>query len=559
MIVKRSAYSRSISIEIAVHFGVVAIFYIPILVILFPAAMMLTGILIASSFIPQTRFTHWISADSLSPLMMGIFAALAVAIIGVVAHFYRHQDDSYRLKRLSGSDGDKLEKLISGMWAKISNGPPPALRWFPAFDIAGYAATRNGEPELQISAGLWQAAVSGKDTAIAILAHELAHLRNKDPLVLKVLDGIRVGAACVLAFSALIGLVIFCLVLASEGSTAYADQGFRGMAFRSLLVIVGAAMVLVIFPLSWLALRRHIGLIHSLLEIRADLDATLWTGGRENFTQAFATNKSVRRSGRRELLAALLSRKLSHIPERERLQILRSPALLITPKTQFFALSVLLAAALPLNFASGLILGGALNHLIVQSVAAALNAALVCLLIAGQAEDRVRIGAMRIATLALVSVVVTALPRVNFEPISYLIMSWTLGFGGAPADSSTLFESIQITFEDLFGKVADALLNVEAGIASTVALLALGGLAALSSLPSIQSRGLRVASVGIAAVIGSLLAGFDSYRSLSLPIVVETAAWLKEKEIRHSILLCLPILLALVVDSAFVGLRRAIR
>lgn len=556
---KQSAFSRSLTIEIAVHMGVIALIYLPILAVFFPALLIQVGATITSSFFPGTAFSLWLSSHPNGALIAAILFILAIAIISIFLHFRRNQDDVQRLQKLRGKEGDRLESLVAGMWKKISRGPAPQIRWFPRFDVAGYVALQKGQPELQVSGGLWQTAISGDKTAIAIVAHELAHIRNKDPRFLRILEALRIGAAGALAVAATIGLVIFCLVLVSEVTTAFIDQGFGGAIFRAVLVVVGSIMVLVIFPLSWLALRRHIGYIHSLLEIRADLDATLWTGGRENFTQAFATNKSVGRTGRRQLLVALLSRKLTHIPERERLEILRRPSLLITPKTRFFSLSVFLAAVLPLNFATGLFLGGALNHLVAQSIAVAYNVTLVGLLIVGQTEGAIQISIRRIATLALVSIIVTAVPLINFEPISYLIMSWTLGFGDAPADSTTLVHSIIVTFQDLAEKIANALINFEAGVALFIAALSLVGLVYSSAQPSLFQTRSRLTCVAFAAIVGSFLAGFDPFRSFDLPLVSATADWLEERNVGHSILLCLPIMLAFFVDISSSCLRRIMR
>lgn len=553
---QRSALSSSITVEIAIHTAVVVFVYLPILVILFPAALILTGTMIASSFSPGSAFTTWLTSQPLAPTIAGICVTLLVALISFLIYLRRPKNGENTLKSLSGENGTKLQKLVSDMWDKLDGRELPSIRWFPAFDIAGYAATRNDRAELQVSGGLWQAAVSGDQTALAIIAHELAHLRNQDPTFLKFLDIIRVCAASVLVFSFSFGLVIFCLVFVSEAYGAFIVDGFNAMMLRSLLVIVGAFMVLIIFPLSWLALRRHIGFIHSLLEIRADVDAALWTDGRENFTQAFATSKSVRRTGGRELLSALLTRKLSHIPERERLLLLKSPSLIITPKTQFFALSLLLAVALPLNFASGLYLGGTPNHLVALSVAIALNAALVCLLVVGQMDGRINIGATRIAILVFASVIATSLPRINLEHISYLIVGWTTGFDGTPANLSTLEESIKTTWEGILEDITAALLNVEAIISYLVGFGLLWAFTVTGSFPSLLTTKYRVTLAVLVVTSATIIAGYDTFRSPEFPYVEDIADWFEINDIGHAILLSLPICAAFLVDIFFVALRQ---
>lgn len=552
---KRSAFSRSLAAEIAIHIAIIIFVYIPILIILFPAAIILVGSTIVASFIPDTCFAAWLTGGSIGPMTVGVLLTLIIAMIGISLHLHRSRKEELRLKSLQGRDGVALERLVFVMWEKIAEGPAPAVRWFPAFDIAGYAALCKGKPELHLSAGLWKNAVSGQKTAEAILAHELAHVRNNDPLRLRILDLFRVGAASVLIFATVVGLAVFCLVFMLEATTAFREGGAGAMMFRSLLVVVGTTMLLVVFPLSWLALRRHLGFVHSLMEIRADVDAAHWTGGRESFTQAFATNKNVQRSGHRELLTALISKTVSHIPERERLEIISKPMLIITPKTRFFALSIILALVLPLNFGSGLFLGGGANHLIALSVAVAYNSALVCMLIIGQSEGPVKLGVWRLATLALVSVLVTAVPRINLEPVSYLIMSWTLGFGGAPADLNTLFDSVSITTIDLSKKVANAVLNIEALVALIIATLSLWSLTISTAKQSILPTGIRAALAVLLVTTGSCIAGYDAFRSFELPFVVEVAEWLDGLKIGHSILLCLPISLVLAIDITIITVR----
>jgi hypothetical protein len=218
-------------------------------------------------------------------------------------------------------------------------------------------------------------------------------------------------------------------------------------------------------------------------------------------------------------------------------------------------MSILLAVALPLNFASGLFLGGALNHLVAQSAAVAFNMALVGALCAGQTNGRVYITFTRITGLALVSVLVTALPRINLEPISYLIMGWTLGFGGAPADISTLSQSLSITIQDLSEKLTAAILNGAAAISFTFAAIALMAFATTSAIPSALPTKLRIGAAMLAAMFGSFLAGFDPFRSLVPTILPNIADWLEGLGIGYSILLFAPIALALMVDTLFVAVN----
>ncbi|TCQ95366.1 hypothetical protein [Neorhizobium sp. JUb45] len=434
------AFAQSATVELLTHYAVLVFVLVPVLALVFPGMLFAIGATMLASVIPDNAVSQWLQNDRYSPL---IFAGAIALVIGVASVLVERRQLILAppgLRELSGEKGLKLHEMVAAMWRRLApDSAPPSIRWFPALDIAAYATTRDARPELQVSAGLWRAATSDDPIATAIVAHELSHLIYRDPRSLFWLNIIVVATRGILAVTAGFGAVIVLLVLGYE-SLRILDRGDGSLSivFACVRIVAAAGVILILIPLGWLALRRQVAFVTSLIEVRADVAGALWTGGLRQYTQIFATHERVQKTTDRDLLTTILSPSFSHIPQRERLSILASPSLLVTPKLEFFLLSVVLVFLLPINFATPYLLDGVLNYLAIQVLAAALNAVIVSMLIVGSTHGPVLISARRLFTLAIASCVVTALPRINLEPLSYLPFSWLMGFGGATADWSTL-------------------------------------------------------------------------------------------------------------------------
>jgi Zn-dependent protease with chaperone function len=541
---RADALSRSASVETAAHVTVLICVLLPLLGVVFPALLILVGFTMLTASAPDSAVGQWISRSEVAPFSI---ACVLAAIVGVFGALFAPQRSATatKLREPVGRDGQKLVELTQKIWQQTrGKGRMPTVRWFPAMDIAAYAAMPGGRSEVHVSAGLWRSAVSGEPAAQAILAHELAHLRYRDPLLLALLAHICTAIRAILLVMSLLGLVVIVWVLILETQIMLLKNNNISFIIGGWLRILGAASVVVILmPLAWLAIRRQIAFITSLIEIRADVAGAVYTEGLEHFTQLFATHKGVARSGSRNFLSSLVSIELTHIPERERIGILASPQLIITPKIQFFAFSLLLVFLLPINFASPLLWGGAANHIAMQAITITFNAALVIMIIVGRSAAKIQISTRRLVGLAAASVMITALPRINLEPLSYLAMSWIAGFGGQPADLSSLPHDVAVTASDLAGKARVALLNrgaVVAGAVSTLSLLALYVAApAAAWIPA----WLRVAAALLLVSAGSVIAGHDEFRAQDLGLAEATQSWLNAQEVDPSATLCLPLIL----------------
>lgn len=547
-----------------VHVGVLVLVLTPTIAIIFPgvvillAATLLTNVLAADSTV-----AGWIEHAKASPLVVACFATLAVAA-WTAARIWLERDRTVRsqLRDPAGKAGEDLKTIVADQWKQLSGdaSPCPFVRWFPALDIAAYAVERRAQPEVHVSAGLWRALIEGQRPARAILAHELAHVLHKDARLLRCIEAIARATSVVTLFAGAIALMTLGALLVHIGVDAWmAGQTLTAVLFRALQTLGAAAVILIILPLGWFAIRRQVAFITSLVEVRADVCAAEWTEGLERYTQAFAETERMVASTRVDLLVAMLSSRLTHIPQRERLELLRRAELIVTPKLRFFALSVLLAFLLPINFATPYLFHGALNYVSILSLAVVLNVAIVAMLINGRSpgQQPVALRASRYLTVSLASCLVAALPKINLEPLSYLFMSWVAGFGGEPLSWPQLTHDLGITLGDVGKRVRAAVFNLgflpAVGLASVgLFLLARGHASCIRE----GSTGAVVFPALVAAVL-TVLAGLESRFPLSSDGMDELRDLLSSLGWGQTILLGLPLLGAALADRV-VQLSRSV-
>lgn len=548
----KTPFERSATCELAIHVAVLLVLT-PILMFIFPSFMLLVSATMMNSMATQYSFlTGWIGPVQRMPQVVALVAAVMTAVLALVweAHVSRRAP-SLVLRQPSGRDGDTLLTIVEGQWRRLGKSTPaPVVRWFASMNIAAYAVETAAGAELQISAGLWRAVVSGSSAAEAILAHELAHVVYRDARLLRLIKHINTATRAVILIIAVVSTSTVALILFERCATALRiDQGAWAVG-RIMLQTMGiAGIVLILFPLCWLALKRQTALIISLIEIRADIAAAMWTGGLERFTQRFAEQENVVRSTDRDLLSALLSPDLTHIPERERLHILNTPALLITPKLRFYSFSILLVFALPINFATPLLFGGKANYLAMLSLGVSLNVAIVTMLLLGRgtAPHQVPVPIGRSFVLATASCVVGALPRINLEPVSYLVMSWLAGFGGTAMDWGNLINDTAITAHDLATRLTSNLLNPFFMVAVIAAFCALYVIARPPHNWAARPGAWSVALVAAAATIATVVAGADARLPIPLGADNSLESTIAVIGLHQTLYLCLPTVCAAVV------------
>lgn len=553
------AMARSATVEIVVHFAVLLLVLFPILTVIFPALLLSVGAtMLANTFAPGSMLSIWIEESRLAPLFVACVVALVIAGSAILwSEICQMRAGLNKLREPSGRDGQRLLDIVADLWRQLNGSTmPPVVRWFPSMDIAAYADHTAVGPELHVSAGLWRAIVSNHPTARAILAHEIAHLVYRDVRVLRWVKYIDISARSVLLMTAVTGMFTLIIVLIQQtGEILSSGQDVLAILLTWIRIIISACVVLILLPLCWLALRRQIAFITSLIEIRADIAAALWTGGLERFTQLFAESENVVRSTRRDLISAMLSPGFTHIPERERLEILSTPAYIITPKLRFFTFSLLLVFLLPINFATPLLFGGAVNYLAMLSLSVSLNVAIITMLLVGLTEESklITLSIRRRVTLAVVTCVVGALPRINLEPVSYLAMSWLVGFGGAPMDWSQLPHDLSITVLDLARRIGSALFNPFAALAIIGAYAAVTLLSNTASWPVKSPIKLRCAAPVAVAGISTIVAGIDPRLPLPFDANETIRSTIAAIGINHTLYLCFPLASAAIIDFIYAG------
>jgi Zn-dependent protease with chaperone function len=549
---RASGLVRSVSIEITAHAVVLALILVPILGIISPALLFILGETVISAFLSE-RLNMPVGTRNFEVLMCG--ASLGAIAVGVLAIRWNernvHTSAPLKTRPLKGKDGQRLTQIVSELTEKMGGLPngPPLLCWFSSMDVAAYAVHMPLGPQIQLSAGLWRAIIMENRSAWAILAHEIAHLRFSDPVIFKWLERLYIATRAILLLTTAMAVAAIAAVCFDLGSEAWqSTHPGAALASTALKILLASISVLVIIPLSWLALRRQAAFITSLIEIRADIAAAVWTNGLEHFTQAFADNHRVHRSTRWQMLQAVFSPTLSHIPERERLQILRNPVSICTPKIRFFALSLFLAFVLPINFCTPLLWHGALNSAAMLGLSIAFNCTLAAMVLSGFADTgRVALPAFRTLQLAVASCVITALPRINLEPLSYLVMSWSVGFGGTALDLQQLGRDALSTWLDVRNRFGVALFDPQILLAVGIAYAALKWLAHNAAKAKARVHGLILPLTCTA--FATLVAGLDKRVSLSVSGRDQLLHWMTVMDPVSVLMLCLPLLAAALAHN----------
>jgi hypothetical protein len=293
-----------------------------------------------------------------------------------------------------------------------------------------------------------------------MLAHEMAHLAYSDPPVFRGLAACAESAVLVTRITLWVGVAttaLMCVLTLCLDISTGTEIGL--MAGRQVATLAIALLTLTFIPLSRLIVKRHGGFIASLLELRADVVAAACSGGLADFAGT-VRDANVRKSTIGDIGHSLMSPDLTHIAESERLALLTTPARLATPKLRYFAASLLLAFAMPLNIVTPYLATGGLNHLLMLGPVAALTFVIVAMTVSSGAN--VQVPWWRFVVLGAAACIAAALPRINLEAVSYLLIQlamWPAGtdFGGE-APSWELFRNyLSMTAADLADKVWTAI------------------------------------------------------------------------------------------------------
>ena len=430
-----------------------------------------------------------------------------------------------RYREPTGAQGLTLTQRVESLWSQV--GPrrvlPPPVLWFANPSVLAQAMVRSDRSEIAVSTGLWERIQALDPIADAILLHELAHLRYRDPVTFRRMAAQLESAVSCVALLFHVLAVTTSLLMLQQVLLAILDHRQLGFAFRQGVVVAGiGAIALLLCSITAAAVRRYVGLITALIELRADVRAAHWSGGLSRFADLISACTMVHRSTWTDRARSLFSLDLTHFSETERLEILRSPEQLMTPKVRYFGFSLVLVSLLPLNGLTPLFEGGILDWAATVAVAVGLTSASAAMLtIAARAKRR--ISAMRLMVLSVCSVLFSAGCHINLYTFAYSLSTAAVEVGmGRPSlseNGTTLsLANFVIVMSYPFRDIARQLAELWSGgalvVGMVIVMAVFTGMQELARNPGRFGR-LRwpvPAIVSVAGGVGVVLDAYDPWR-----------------------------------------------
>lgn len=420
-----------------------------------------------------------------------------------------------------------LLALVDQLWAHLpaKNGTTPTTVWFSNLGVVARALSSHDGPCIAVSAGLWDRVVKGDPLARVVLLHEMAHLSFRDLQIIALFEGISELSRTVLTtlFYA-VGVTIVWLGLVEIG------QGV--ILGRSLTIVLGRLVGLVVIgsiagflaPMLLLLIRRYLGFLISLLELRADVVAAMWSGGLDRFAFTFAQDTSIHQNSLVERTRSLFSTTLTHLPESERLDLLRHPARLMAPKLRYFAMSLIYPAILPLTGFIGYILGGLFAFISVIVVAAAANiTSALMLTLYFRYKAQLPIQQLLVISAALVTFMATS--QIRLDTINYFVVTTIASFtfegsvGAADASMRQVWLDLQTTVRDILEQLVSVANHGWIVGSWIIIFLALSIIGAVGSRLAVLRGNGRVVFSGLVACItiaATCVDGYNEWRGADL-------------------------------------------
>jgi hypothetical protein len=448
--------------------------------------------------------------------------ATAVRYRSRLRHFESDSPDGRSYRRAEAGRGDALRLRVEGLWSRVAapGASCPAVSWFPNVCVLANAMMRSGHSTIAVSTGLWERLELGDPIAEIVLLHELAHLHERDAARFTCWKALldATNRTLRLLLSALFAIIVFLLgnqlVLDLE---AHARPG--AIARHEIMVAAIGLLALSLIPVMAAMIRRYLGLLTSLVELRADVRSAQWMGGLTRFADILGENPMVHKSDLSDRRRSWFSLDLTHLSETERVEIVRNPERLFTPKIQYFLFSLLLALVLPLNGVTPLFEGGIADLGVVVIVGLALTVA-VCAMLIVAGGTTARISGRRLFALAAALTAFVAACQLNLYTVTYSLstIAVEIGLPGAGALSSrTFLADLASSFHDIAGQVVRIWSRgwVVASMAITTSTLV--GLRSAAKLRPARCDSVRVlAAAGAASGLGVVIDGYDPWRAYVL-------------------------------------------
>ena len=527
-----SLWASACSIEIRVHTVLFSLILLPFAFLIFPFLVFHIGASLVNLNLsadwqhwngPSTRqgFSFLSDAQEITTAIALVLVTLWAAIARYRAVVQKLKSDvsgGRRYKNLVGDRGNALRTRIANYWSQLAmqSGPPPEVVWFPSAAILAQAMIHSNQPVVAVSAGLWERTDGGDPIAEIILLHELAHLSYGDPARFIRFKAVLDAATRTLAWLVRVLVLIVAFLMIHQLIANYSAHIRAGAILREeVMIAVIGLLGMSICPVAAAMIRRYVGMITALIELRADVRSAQWAGGPERFAELLSNHPLVHQSTLTDRARSMFSLKLTHLSETERLDLLSNPGRLLTPKVRYFFFSLMLVLLLPLNGLTPLFEGGILDLAAVATVAAALSASVSTMVMLG-AGGGIRIPALRLLALSVCVVLFTAACQLNFYTLTYSMSTVAVGIGLPPSGST---ESFWADMASAFHDIRGQLLNVWTGgrilLSFLVATMALIGLTLAAKRlagagGSVNSWCLVV--IGTASGLGAVVDGYDPWR-----------------------------------------------
>lgn len=433
------------------------------------------------------------------------------------------EETDSRYRRLKPTQGKTLRKREASLWREAveSTSEPPEILWFPNVAILARALSSRGLVQMAVSTGLWERLERGDQTAELILLHEMAHLRFHDP------DRFQRYQAMLAAIHRALSITFFSFAfivafLAIHQVVALFRHAPFGTLLRQESMILGVGSIVIsLCPITGAIVRRYLGFITSLLELRADVKAAEWAGGLDRFADILSKNEMVHKSTLADRSRSWFSLNLTHLSETERIDTIRDPVRLLTPKTEYFVFSLILALVLPFNGLTPLFEGGLADLVVSMAVAVAFSLTTAMMLTLAAATP-VRIPVTRLLGLALGFVGFTAACQLNLYTFAYSLMTIAVEFGlpspDTPVDLKEILHDLGSSFKDIGDQLNGIASHgwVAGSVLVTFAALWLLVWRARRASGTRQIGRIPLLLIGLTSAVGVITDGYDQWRSAEL-------------------------------------------
>jgi hypothetical protein len=563
--------ARACSIEIRVHQAIFLLLFLPLLGLFFPAVFTALSLYVAAHAIASlpgiSKPIEDVASAYWPTLVILCGAALVAATAFTARQALRREIEADRppdgRKPPRGPKGELLAERLAWIWTRLParGRPVPSVVWYSNFNVLAHAYDTAGAQTIEVSSGLWERVTRDDPVAAGILAHETAHLVFRDPPMFRALAVATATLRQLLRIVLGIGIAAAATVILSQVSTDVASRTSPATLLAHACAIAAvAALVLVALPLGVMIVLRYSGFIVSLMEVRADVSAALWTSGLTSFATALASDPTLRRSTLADLRHSMVSLDLTHISETERLDLLQSTDRLITPKTRYFALSLALPLLVPINAATYLIEGGAIDHALVTAVVVAFQFAATAMILTG--SEAAVLSWRRALHLGFALCLVQALPLIDLAPVGYLFTNYAAaiavpgGFGSDPMTGAQVLSDLQSTLADVGGKISAAIGGWWFIIATVSSALSLKAMSELSAASGGRGPAFWLLPATAASFV-SMMSSFDTWRDsffLMWPLSL-SAGWFSWTAGAAWVRLCAPPAAALLIRLIALGVQ----